>query len=76
MLYLSQVFTNKTGLASKRVKEAIFAANKFGTASMCMLGNSVFSIGRTNDLCKILSSYGKVLVCRVDEYGARALNFR
>ena len=76
LLYLSQVFTNKTGLASKRVKEAIFAANKFGTASMCMLGNSVFAIGKTNDLCKILSSYGKIFVCRVDEYGARALSFK
>jgi pantoate kinase len=76
LLYLSQVFTNKTGLASKRVKEAIFAANRFGTASMCMLGNSVFAIGKTNDLCKVLSSYGKVFVCRVDEYGARAIDFK
>jgi pantoate kinase len=76
LLYLSQVFTNKTGLASKRVKEAIFAANRFGTASMCMLGNSVFAIGKTNDLCKVLSSYGKVFACRVDEYGARAIDFK
>jgi pantoate kinase len=76
LLYLSQIFTSKTGLASERVKEAIFAANKFGTASMCMLGNSLFSIGRTNDLCKILSPYGKVFVCEVDEYGARVLNFK
>jgi pantoate kinase len=76
LLYLSQVFTNKTGLASKRVKEAIFAANRFGNASMCMLGNSVFAIGKTNDLYKILSSYGKVFVCKVDEYGARTFDFK
>ena len=70
---LSQTFTKKTELADKRVLEAINAANQFGMASMCMLGNSVFAIGKTNELCKTLSSFGKVYMCSVDEFGARVL---
>lgn len=70
---LSQTFANKTGLADKRVIEAIDAANQFGMASMCMLGNSIFAMGKTNELCKTLSSFGKVYVCSVDECGARVL---
>ena len=70
---LSQTFTKKTELADKRVLEAINVANKFGMASMCMLGNSVFAIGKTDELCKVLSPYGKIFICSVDEYGARVL---
>ena len=70
---LSQTFTKKTELADKRVLEAINAANQLGMASMCMLGNSVFAIGKTNELCKTLSSFGKVYMCSVDEFGARVL---
>ena len=70
---LSQTFTKKTGLADKRVLEAINVANQFGMASMCMLGNSVFAIGKTDSLCKTLASFGKVFVCNVDECGARIL---
>jgi pantoate kinase len=70
---LSQTFTIKTGLADKRVLEAIEATKKYGMASMCMLGNSVFAIGKTNQLCNVLSSFGKVHVCNIDECGARVL---
>jgi pantoate kinase len=70
---LSQTFTKKTGLADKSVLEAINVANNYGMASMCMLGNSVFATGKTNDLCKVLSPFGKVFVCSVDEGGARIL---
>ena len=70
---LSQTFAKKTNLADKRVIEAINTANKFGMASMCMLGNSIFAMGKINELCKALSSFGKVYVCSVDEYGARVL---
>lgn len=70
---LSQIFTKKTGLAENRVLEAIDAASKFGIGSMCMLGNSVFAIGKTDELSKTLSSYGKVIICSVDECGARIL---
>jgi pantoate kinase len=70
---LSQTFTKKTGLADKRVIESIEVANQFGMASMCMLGNSVFAIGKTDCLCKTLSPFGKIFVCNVDECGARIL---
>jgi len=70
---LSYTFAKKTDLLEKRTQEAIDAANQFGMASMCMLGNSVFAIGKTNELCKALSLFGKVYVCSVDESGARVL---
>jgi len=70
---LSQIFTRKTNLAERRVIEAIEAANHHGIASMCMLGNSVFAMGKTKKLCQTLSSFGKVFVCSVDECGARFL---
>lgn len=72
-LSLSQVFTKKTKLADKRVLEAIETANQHGMASMCMLGNSIFAIGKTNKLYQTLSSFGKTFVCTVDECGARIL---
>ena len=70
---MSQIFTKETNLADKNVINAINAANKCGMVSMCMLGNSVFAIGKTNELCKTLSAFGKIFVCSVDEYGARIL---
>ncbi len=72
--YLSQLFTKKTGLASEKVENAIDQANKLGMASMCMLGNSVFAFGKTQELARVLSNFGKVFVCNIDEYGARVLN--
>ena len=70
---LSQTFTKKIGFADKKVLEAIDAANQYGMASMCMLGNSVFAIGDTDALCKTLTNFGRVYVCLVDEYGARII---
>jgi pantoate kinase len=70
---LAWEFTQKIGLADKTVLHAIEAANRYGMASMCMLGNSVFAVGDTPMLCKILSSFGKIYYCTVDEKGARVL---
>jgi len=70
---LSQTFTKKTELANPQVLKAIDAANQYGMASMCMLGNSVFATGKTNELCKVLSSFGKVYACCVSESGARVI---
>ena len=70
---LSQTFTKKTEIADKHVLKAIEAANNYGMASMCMLGNSVFAMGKTDELCKVLSTFGKVYVCGVDEGGARII---
>ncbi|MDH7506683.1 MAG: pantothenate kinase, partial [Candidatus Thermoplasmatota archaeon] len=73
LFHQSLVFTKNTGLASKHILEAINVANQFGKASMCMLGNSVFAMGKTEQLCKVLSNFGKIYVCSVDEIGARVL---
>jgi pantoate kinase len=70
---LSQLFTKKTQLADKYVLNAITAANQFGMASMCMLGNSIFALGETNNLYQTLSKFGRVYVCAIDEYGARII---
>ena len=70
---LAWEFTRKIGLADDLVLEAIEAANQYGLASMCMLGNSVFGMGNTPMLCKTLSVFGKVFCCTVDEGGARVL---
>ena len=71
LFHLSETFTKKTELANKTILDAIDAAQNFGQASMCMLGNSVFAIGKTDELSKVLSAFGRVYVCRVDELGAR-----
>jgi pantoate kinase len=70
---LAWEFTRKIGLADEMVLQAIEAANQYGMASMCMLGNSVFAMGDTPLLCKTLSVFGKVFCCTVDEGGARVL---
>ena len=70
---LSKVFMQKTNLADEKVIQAINSCENIGIGSMCMLGNSVFAIGKTDELCKILSSFGKVFVCSVDKNGARTL---
>ena len=71
---LSKAFTENTNLADEKVMGAIDTASKFGLASMCMLGNSIFAMGKTDELCNALSSYGKIFVCSVDEFGARIID--
>ena len=73
--YLSQIFTNKTGFANKKIIDAINTANNFGKASMCMLGNSIFALGNTKNISKALSAFGRVLITSVDEDGARILTY-
>lgn len=70
---LSQIFTEKIEISDEKVKNAINAANQYGMASMCMLGNSIFAIGKTEEIIKVLSSFGNIFVCSVDEYGARLI---
>jgi hypothetical protein len=41
--------------------------------SMAMLGNSVFAIGDSTGLSKILKGYGEVWTCRVSTEGPRVL---
>ncbi len=71
---LAWEFTREIGIADTTVLQAIELANKKGMASMCMLGNSVYAVGNTPALCKVLSAYGNVFCCSVDEKGARVLH--
>lgn len=68
---LSNLFTEKTMLASQKILDAIEMANKFGKASMCMLGNSIFAMGDTTKLYDKLKYFGKVFLCTVDHFGPR-----
>jgi pantoate kinase len=70
---LAWEFTKKSGLATEQILEAIEAANQYGMASMCMLGNSVFALGNAPMLQKILTAYGNVWSCTVDQNGAYLL---
>lgn len=70
---LSDSFARNTGLASGKVLKAMDAAKEYGLVSMSMLGNSVFAWGETEKLCKVLSNFGRVFVCRVDPFGARVI---
>jgi len=70
---LSKEFAFKTNLADEKIKKVIVETENFGLASMCMLGNSIFAVGKTQALCKLLSKHGKVYLCLIDEGGARVL---
>lgn len=76
LLTLGLEFTKKIGIADKKTLQVVNSANRRGMASMCMLGNSVFAVGDTLALCKILSQFGKVYCCMIDEQGARVLHER
>ena len=71
---LSNVFTKKTNLADKRVLDAMKSIEKYANASMCMLGNSIFAMGETEKISRILGTYGQVFICNVDQNGARVLD--
>ena len=70
----SNYFKDKTGLAKKEINNSIRSIEKFGMASMCMLGNSVFAIGEIQNISKELSKYGKIYSCDNDNLGARIIN--
>ena len=73
---LAWEFTQQSKLADRLVLQAIKEAHTYGMASMCMLGNSVFAIGDTSQLCQSLSRFGKVFCCSVDTAGARLIRSR
>jgi len=70
---LSAQFTQESGLASRRILDVMSAASKLGMASMSMLGSSVFAVGDTAGLSRVLSDFGDTYVCRVDTSGPRLL---
>lgn len=73
LMKLSQSFCVESGLASDKVVEAVEAASNHGLASMSMLGNSVFAVGKTRELEEALSEFGRTFTCKVDPEGPRIL---
>lgn len=73
LMELSYGFAVESGLANQKIIEATSAASKLGMASMAMLGNSVFAIGDTQGLVRVLSEFGETWVCKVDPQGPRII---
>jgi len=69
----SEKFTRTIDIASDDILKAINSVNKFGRSSMCMLGNSIFAIGNTKKITEILSPFGEVYLCNIDNKGARII---
>ena len=70
---LSYRFVEQTGLASSNLLEVLKVAHKYGCASMCCLGNSIFCMGNTTQLVRALKTYGPLYLCKVDKKGARVV---
>jgi pantoate kinase len=70
---LSQWFAQQTGLLSPKIQTALDAVRDVGHASQCMLGNSIFAIGDTEQLIQRLSGFGRIYVSSIDTQGARIL---
>jgi pantoate kinase len=73
LMELSASFSLESGMASRRIIEAMNAASKWGMASMAMLGNSVFAIGDPAGQAKALKEYGEIWTCSVSTEGPRVL---
>jgi pantoate kinase len=71
---LSLQFTKKINISTKIVTDALNQVNNFGKASMCMLGNSIISVGDINALSNILTKFGNIYLCNVDEFGAQIID--
>lgn len=72
-LAISREFAERSGLLTKTVEIALHSADRFGSASIAMLGHSVFAMGDTQQLQTALRPYGQVEVCEIDLEGPRLL---
>lgn len=70
---LSYRFAKETNLLTERLDKAIKAASNYGMASMCMLGNAVFAVGKTKRLLEVLKPFGSTYECVIDTTGATVL---
>ena len=69
---LSRDFAKETGLAGEaalKLADDIVDAG-LGMASVSMIGNSVFAVGNTNDIVRLMKARGRVFVCETDSCGA------
>jgi pantoate kinase len=71
---LSKRFAVESGFASPEALRAISAAERFGQASMAMLGNSVFAFGEVDRLEEVLQNFGTTFRTRVDAKVPRLIN--
>lgn len=74
LMTLSRRFADESGLASEEVGLAIDSLGPPGTASMAMLGNSVFAVGDAIEPGEDLAGASSVFRCRVDTVGPRLLH--
>ena len=73
-LHHSLEFARGSELISKEVSNAVQACKEFGSASMSMLGNSVFAIGDTENLRYKLLEFGDTFVTSIENEGARLVS--
>lgn len=66
LMTLSRRFAQETGLATPRIQKAVEDSSDAGSASMVMLGNSVFAVGNIDRLEEKLQGHGTTHRCRVD----------
>jgi pantoate kinase len=69
---LSLEFARETGLAGERPLSLAdeITGRGLGLASVSMIGNSVFAIGRIPDIARLMKGRGNVFVCDTDGRGA------
>jgi pantoate kinase len=72
-LRMSKVFAVESGIASPEALRAIAEAEKFGQASLSMLGNSVFAFGDIDKLEDALNDFGTTYRTKVDLQGPRMI---
>lgn len=70
---LSREFTDLSGIAGERVLEALRAVEGHGTASMIMLGNSVFACGDLDAIQERWAFFGPTFRLGLDSIGPRVL---
>ena len=70
---LSRRFTDRSGIAGPRVHQALDAADGLGTASMIMLGNSVFACGHLDAIQERWAFLGPTFRLGLDYIGPRVL---
>jgi pantoate kinase len=71
--HLSRKFTDRSGIAGPRVREALDAVEGLGTASMIMLGNSVFASGNLDVIQERWAFFGPTFRLSLDYIGPRVL---
>jgi pantoate kinase len=70
----SYYFTQKSGLAPKKISDALKKINEKNLGSMCMLGHSLFIIQKNDTLKKLLATQVKIIKTTVDLNGARLIH--